>query len=179
MARIDLSLEDAKNSAHVGTSPSFIQGTCNDNVKSKEGGNMKLPKLELKSFSGNYEEWQSFWDTFESAVNRNTNISRIQKFTYLKSCVTGAGESAISGLPVTEDNYETAIDILRDRFGKPQLLISNHMEALLKLPIVSSVHETKNLRDLYDKIEINIRSLKALGVESESVSSSCDGESSF
>ena len=39
----------------------------------------------------------------------------------------------------------TAIDILRDRFGKPQLLISNHMEALLKLPMVSSVHETKKL----------------------------------
>ena len=47
-----------------------------------------------------------------------------------------------------------------------QELISNHMEALLKLPIVISVHETKNLRDLYDKIEINIQSLKALGIES-------------
>ena len=53
------------------------------------------------------------------------------------SRATGAAESAITGLPLTEDNYETAIDILRDRFGKPQLLISNHMEALLKLPIVS------------------------------------------
>jgi len=42
------------------------------------------------------------------------------------------------------------------------------MEALLKLPIVISVHETKKLRDLYVKIEINIRSLKALGIESES-----------
>ena len=57
------------------------------------------------------EEWQSFWDTFESAVNRNTDISRIQKFTYLKSCVTGVAESAITGLPLTEDNYETAIEI--------------------------------------------------------------------
>ena len=80
----------------------------------------------------------------------------------------GKAESVITGLPLTEDNYETAIDILRDRFGKPQLLISNHMEALLKLPIVSSRHETNKLRDLYDKIEINIRSLKALGIESES-----------
>ena len=79
--------------------------------------------------------------------------------------MTGAAESAITGLPLTEDNYETAIG---DRFGKPQLLISNHMDALLKLPIVSSVHETKKLRDLYDKIEINIRSLKALGIDSES-----------
>jgi len=129
---------------------------------------VKLPKLDLKSFSGSYEEWHSFWDTFESAINKNTDISRIQKFSYLKSRVTGAAESAITGLPLTEDNYETAIDILRDRFGKPQLLISNHMEALLKLPMVSSVHETKKLRDLYDKIEITIRSLKALGIESES-----------
>ena len=54
--------------------------------------------------------------------------------------MTGVAESEITGLPFTEDNYETAIDILRDRFGKPQLLISNHMGALLKLPIVSSMH---------------------------------------
>ena len=65
---------------------------------------MKLPKLELKSFSGNYEEWQSFWETFESAINRNTDISRIQKFTYLKSRVIGVAESAITGLSLTEDN---------------------------------------------------------------------------
>ena len=79
--------------------------------------------------------------------------------------VTGAAESSITGLLLTEDNNETAIDIVRDRFGKPQLLISNHMEALLKLPIVSSVHETKKLRDLYDKIEINIPNV---GIESDS-----------
>ena len=47
-----------------------------------------------------------------------------------------------------------------------QVLISNHMGACLKLPIVISLHETKNLRDLYDKIEINIQSLNALGIES-------------
>ena len=110
LARIDWSLEDAKNSVHLGTSPSFSQ--INNNVKSNEGVKVKLPKLELKSFSGNYEEWQSFWDTFESAVKRNTDISRIQKFTCLKSCVTGVAESAITGLPLTEDNYETAIVIL-------------------------------------------------------------------
>ena len=76
--------------------------------------------------------------------------------------MTGAADSAIAGLPLTEDNYETALNIPRYRFGKPQLSISNHMEALLKLPIVSSVHETKKIRDLYDKITINIRNLKAL-----------------
>ena len=42
------------------------------------------------------------------------------------------------------------------------------MEALLKSPIVSSVHGTKNLCDKPDNNEINIQSLKALGIKSES-----------
>ena len=68
-------------------------------------------------------------------------------------------ESAIAGLSLTAENYKVAIDILKDRFGKPQLLISNYMDALLKLSSVNSVHETKKLYELYDKIEINIRGL--------------------
>ena len=42
------------------------------------------------------------------------------------------------------------------------------MDALLKLPSVNSVHETKKLRELFDKIEINLRGLNALGVEARS-----------
>ena len=140
----------------------------NSSTRNTESAKVKLPKLELKSFSGNYQEWQGFWDTFQSAVDGPTGISAIEKFTYLKSCVTSNAESAIAGLPLTADHYKIAIDILKDRFGKPQLLISNYMDALLKLPSVNSVHETKKLRELFDKIEINIRGLNALGVESQS-----------
>ena len=48
LARIDLTLENAKNSGHAQNSPSFIQG--NNNVKSDETTKVKLPKLELKIF---------------------------------------------------------------------------------------------------------------------------------
>ena len=63
---------------------------------------------------------------------------------------------------------ETVINILRDRFRKPQLLISYHMVALLKLAIVSSVRGMNKLCDLFHSNEINSQSLKALGIESES-----------
>ena len=168
LAKINFRLEHSEHSKHGGhmQAPAAIQG--NGNYKNAESAKVKLPKLELKSFSGNYQEWQSFWDTFQSAVDGNTSISPIEKFTYLKSCVTSNAESAIAGLTLTADNYKVAVDILKDRFGKPQLLISNYMDALLKLPSVNSVRETKKLRELYDKIEINIRGLNALGVESQS-----------
>ena len=63
---------------------------------------------------------------------------------------------------------ETVINILRERFGELQLLISYNMVALSKLAIVSSVHRKKKLCDLCDNNEINIQSLKVLGIESES-----------
>ena len=46
LAGIDLSLKDGKSSGHMETSPSFIHD--NNNVKTNEGAEMKLPKLELE-----------------------------------------------------------------------------------------------------------------------------------
>jgi len=51
----------------------------------------------------------------------------------------GAALAAISGLSLTESNYKNAIEILTERFGNEQLIISSHMEALLQLPAVTSI----------------------------------------
>ena len=42
------------------------------------------------------------------------------------------------------------------------------MDALIKLPQVTSMRNTKGLRKIYDEIETNLRSLKSLGVKAES-----------
>ena len=141
LPKIDLRLEEGEHGVCKETP---VTNQEINNTGNTESAKVKLPKIELKSFSGNYQEWQGFWDTFQSAVDGNTSFSAIEKeFTYLKSCLTSNAESAIAGLPLTADNYKVAIDILKDRFGKPQLLISNYMDALLKLPSVNSVNETK------------------------------------
>ena len=36
------------------------------------GGKLRLPKLNLPTFSGSYTEWMSFFDLFNAAVNSNT-----------------------------------------------------------------------------------------------------------
>ena len=41
------------------------------------------------------------------------------------------------------------------------------MDNLLKLTVVSSVNDVKGIRQLYDKTEIHIRGLHALGVEAQ------------
>ena len=82
--------------------------------------------------------------------------------------VTNSALEAISGLTLTSANYTEAIEILKRRFGNKQLIINKHMEQLLSIEGVTSQHDVKGLRKLYDIIESNVRSLKSLNVSAES-----------
>jgi len=49
----------------------------------------KLPKLVLPRVKGDITMFQSFWDSFQSAVNHNLALSNINKFNYLKALLDG------------------------------------------------------------------------------------------
>ena len=46
---------------------------------------VKLPKLELKPFHGDIIDWKPFWDKFNASIHSNNLISKIEKFSYLKT----------------------------------------------------------------------------------------------
>ena len=101
----------------------------------------KLPDLTLSKFDGDITNWNSFWDSYETAVHNNSSLSDIDKFTYLKSLVVQSAKDAIEGLVLTAANYEEAVAMLKKRFGNPQLIISKHMEELICTDAVSSVQD--------------------------------------
>ena len=45
---------------------------------------MKLPKLSLPHFSGNVTKLTTFWDSFESAVHNNDNLTDVDKFNSIE-----------------------------------------------------------------------------------------------
>ena len=62
---------------------------------------VKLPKLEVRKFVGKLEEWQEFWDSFESAIHLNDSLSKVDKFSYVPQRITGrTGEIGNSGIHV-------------------------------------------------------------------------------
>ena len=129
---------------------------------------VKLPKLTLRKFSGDPTAWIPFWDSYESAIHQNPDLSDIDKFNYLQSLVEHSAAEAIAGLTLSSSNYAEAITVLKKRFGNKQQLINKHMEALLSLPAVTSVYELRNLRQLYDKVESHVQSLKSIGIAASS-----------
>ena len=67
-------------------------------------------------------------------------------------------------MTITSTNYHEAIDILKKYFGNKQQIISRHMDILLNVEAVTSQHNLKGLRHIYDLVESHVRSLKSLGV---------------
>ena len=129
---------------------------------------VKLPELALKRFGGDVSKWSTFWDTFESTIDRSPALSEVEKFSYLQSLLESSAAEAISGLSLTSANYNEAICILKKRFGNSQLIISKHMDTLVSLDPVPPQGSTRQLRRFYDVVESQVRGLKALGVASES-----------
>lgn len=115
------------------------------NVDTNNKVRAKLPKLEVRRFSGKVDEWQEFWDCYESSIHSNPNLSNIDKFSYLRGLLGGAARTTIAALTLTAANYEVAIDLLRERFGKPVVIERAQVNELLNVAPVFNERDTAGL----------------------------------
>ncbi|XP_064456869.1 uncharacterized protein LOC135367497 [Ornithodoros turicata] len=145
--------------------PESRTGTQQTRARNPTDTRVKLPKLEVPKFNGELTLWTTFWDQFESSIHTNETLHKVDKFKYLKSFLTGKAATAISGLPLTNENYDAAIDILKQRFIQKQPIVDQHLDRLLNLPKVNDAQNSVRLRELYDEIQVRIRSLRALDVD--------------
>ena len=139
-----------------------------DSSSSADSGNVgqrpavKLPKLEIVKFRGDYTKWQRFIDSFKAVIHSSATQSNIDKFNYLQCYVAGDALNTIEGLSLTNDNYIKALELLEDRYGNKQAIITAHMKNLLKLRRVESNLNVISLRRLYDDVQAHVRSPKKL-----------------
>lgn len=80
----------------------------------------------------------------------------------MKSTLSGGALQLIQSIEVTNENYDVAWTLLKERFTNKKLLIKKHVNALFELRSVTKENST-NLRDLLDGMTMNLRVLKHLG----------------
>ena len=69
--------------------------------------------------------------------------TNVEKFTYLLSCLEKAPLQAVENFPLTNDTYIQALELLKKRYGNPQLIISAHTNELIKLNKVNGSNGTE------------------------------------
>ena len=110
--------------------------------------------------------WPKFRDSFHSAIHSNPPLSPVDKMNYLKAKLDGEAAEVISGLALSNVNYEEAIRLLQERYRQNEIIINAHYSSLVDLP--SSASQTASLCSSYDVIEKHLRSLEALGEDANS-----------
>eukprot|EP00794_Sanderia_malayensis_P016165 gene16165-biopygen13734 len=132
---------------------------------------VKLPKLELKKFGGKIAEWPEFWDGFRSAIHEDSQLAKVDKFKYLKSFLEEPARSVVSGFPLTDADYDSALELLKGRYAKPSVIKRAHINDLINLAPVYNEKSVQRLRHLHDQIETRFRAMEAQHVNKESYSS--------
>lgn len=61
---------------------------------------MRLPTIQPPTFSGNLEDWSSFFDTFNALFHNNASLTDVQRLHYLKSSVLGPASDIIKNLKI-------------------------------------------------------------------------------
>ena len=68
-------MNNSHNSSVMGNEGSSNpQSTSNQSSSQKKS---KLPKLSLPNFHGSVTDWLPFWESFDSAINQNSDLSEI------------------------------------------------------------------------------------------------------
>lgn len=164
LASLGIKLSELRVSKSANESGSTL-GSAISASSSAKSVKCKLPKLEIPAFSGEPLEWQGFWDRFKLSIDSNDSVSDVDKFNYLLRFLSGKALSCVKGLTLSSENYQQALDLLKERFGNPQVLISAHMDKLIKIKRVREMDNLESLRKLYNEVETCLRNLNSLKVE--------------
>ncbi|XP_078355162.1 uncharacterized protein LOC144639738 [Oculina patagonica] len=126
---------------------------------------IKLPKTDLRKFSGDVLDWPEFWDIFRVAIHDNVEIPTVQKFVYLKSLLSNEAAGYIANIKTEEANYEVAVQRLTSRYGKDEVQKNRLMTKLADMkPLEQS---NKAMRDALDELCATVRALEVQGVTTE------------
>lgn len=138
--------ESTSTPAHANTSPSKA---------------LKLPPLTLKAFSGLPDQWLSFQGLFEASIHKNDKLNDTEKFQYLITSLEGEPLNLIKNLPITEENYIVAWELLKNRYQNNRRMIIHYVNNLIDLSNITSGN-SKAIRTFLSKFQENTQALEAL-----------------
>ncbi|KAF6216277.1 hypothetical protein GE061_000617 [Apolygus lucorum] len=123
-----------------------------------------LPKIPIKTFSGDISQWPSFKQLFTSLIKNELSLSPVERFHYLVGYLQGPAFDVIKHIPVAEENFEQAWEALLRVYDDKRKIASNHLEHLLSFKPASGKPTYASLQSYLSGVMESITSLKNLGI---------------
>ncbi|XP_035903301.1 uncharacterized protein LOC118508017 [Anopheles stephensi] len=115
--------------------------------------NLRLPKIDLPIFDGDYSKWLSFRDRFIAMIDASTELPSISKLQYLLSSLRGEAAIPHEHTTLTADNYSITWASLLNRYDNSRMLIREYYRTLHHFPAVQTecVDELAHLVDEFGR----------------------------
>ncbi|XP_041564650.1 uncharacterized protein LOC121467327 [Drosophila elegans] len=99
----------------------------------------ELPKIHIKSFTGDYKEWPAFKNIFESTTYSKQHLTAIQKFHYLngRNYITGEAAELIRHMSIADAAYESAWNCMIKRYNRLRHIVNSLLDTFVNLPSTS------------------------------------------
>ncbi|CAK1599167.1 unnamed protein product [Parnassius mnemosyne] len=134
-----------------------------DDTKTSRGSRCgtTLPPIDITDFSGGIGQYRPFIDLFSTVTSSNRNPSNIQRLFYLRMYLKGEALALIDNLPLINYSYTHAFELLNNRYDNKALIVNNHINTLLDLPVIKS--SAQQLRSLVSQVSQQVTALQNLG----------------
>jgi len=120
-----------------------------------------LPKIQIKRFSGNYTEWPSFQDIYESTIHNKQHLSNTQKFHHLKTLLVDEAANLVRHLAITDTAYNTAWERLKEIYNRPRNIVNSFLEQLMSVSTTTKI-DAVVLRKVSDGANEIVRGMDAV-----------------
>ncbi|XP_058828105.1 uncharacterized protein LOC131687998 [Topomyia yanbarensis] len=140
-----------------------LNSSANSNtVPPATNHHLRLPKIDLPKFNGDFSRWMTYRDTFQSMIHVNAEIPAVVKLQYLLQSLEGEAKKPFESTDVIADNYGIAWETLLRRYDNRRLLKRQLFRALYDLPSFHS-ESAQDLHTLADDFHRHVKALAKLG----------------
>lgn len=121
----------------------------------------KLPQINIPLFDGDYEAFSAFKSLFDALVHTREGLTPIEKYSYLRSVLSGSALACIDGFSFSEENYQLAYQTLTNQFSNKRVIANSICS---KLWNVKPLQNESQLRTFIEVFNVSVEAFKAVGV---------------
>ncbi|XP_058816930.1 uncharacterized protein LOC131680228 [Topomyia yanbarensis] len=119
---------------------------------------LRLPKIDLPKFNGDFSRWLAFRDTYTSMIHNNTDIPTVAKLQYLLQSLEEETRTPFESVDVEADNYASTWEALLKRYDNKRFLKRQLFRALYDLSPVSQ-ESPQEIHVLADDFHRHVKAL--------------------
>ncbi|XP_055633126.1 uncharacterized protein LOC129773538 [Toxorhynchites rutilus septentrionalis] len=123
---------------------------------------LRLPKIDLPKFDGDYSRWLGFRDTFKSMVHDVKDIPLVAKLQFLLQSLEGEARTPYETVDIVAANYVITWEALLKRYDNKRFLTKQLYRTLHDLAPIRK-ESAQDLHHLVDDFQRHVKALAKLG----------------